>query len=104
MSSVNVTLSAPAADVLFPFGTKDDLWTFTLTGTNADGSAYNPAPLTSSGDAVSASLPAGATVTLVVTKNGVASLASDPYVVDAPTTVSLKVPDAGQKATITAAA
>jgi hypothetical protein len=46
-----------------------------------------------------AALPEGATVTLVVSKNGVSSLPSDPFTV-AVTTVTLSVPDATQKATI----
>lgn len=94
-------LSAPIVDAVFPADTLDTPYTFSLTGTNADGSAYADATAALTPTAAF-DLPAG-TFTLVVSKNGVSSLASDPFTVSAPVTVTLSVPDATQKATITGA-
>lgn len=93
-------LSTPTTTAVFPAGTADTDWTFTVSGTMADGSAYSNA-FTSSAPSMMAALPEGATVTLVVTKNGISSLASDPFTVPM-TTVTLSVPDATQKAVISA--
>lgn len=96
------TLSTPTVLMSFPAGTQDTPWNFHLTGTNPDGSDYD-----SSFDSDQPSAPApddlqvGATVTLVVTKNGVSSLPSDPFVVPGPP-VMLSVPDASAKAVISA--
>jgi hypothetical protein len=93
-------LSTPTSTAVFPAGTADTEWSFALAGTLADGSAYSNT-LTSASPTLAADLPEGATVTLIVSKNGVSSLASDPFVV-AVTTVTLSVPDATQKAVISA--
>lgn len=97
---MTATLSTPTASVVFPAGTADTEWMFVLTGTLADGSAYSNS-FTSAAPSMPADLPEGATVTLVVTKNGVSSLPSDPFVAPV-TTVTLSVPDAAQKAVISA--
>lgn len=97
---MTATFSTPTATAVFPAGTADTDWTFVVTGTHADGSAYS-ASFTSPGPSMQADLPEGATVTLVVTKNGVSSLPSDPFPVPV-TTVTLSVPDATQKAVISA--
>lgn len=93
------TLSTPTAQAVFPAGTKDTAWTFAVTGTLADGSGFS-----SSDDAdkptLVKDLPPG-TFTLVVTKNGISSLASDPFSWDGGP-VTLSVPDAAQKAVIAA--
>lgn len=97
---MTATLSTPTTTAVFPAGTADTAWTFDLAGTNADGSPYS-AQFTSADPSMQAALPEGATVTLVVSKNGISSLASDPFTV-AVTTVTLSVPDATQKAVISA--
>lgn len=100
---MSITLSTPTVDLAFPIGTKDTQWTFTITGTNPDNTPYN-----NTIDADTSSIPApgdfqvGAVLTLVVTKNGVSSLPSDPFTVPAQT-VMLTVPDASQKAVFTVA-
>ena len=98
---MTATLSTPTTTAVFPAGTPDTEWAFSLSGTNADGSAYS-AMFSSPGPSMQAALPEGATVVLVVSKNGVSSLPSDPFVVPV-TTVTLSVPDATQKAVIAAA-
>jgi hypothetical protein len=95
---MTVSLSTPTASAVFPAGTADTEWTFALSGTAADGSDYS-ASFSSATPSMQAALPEGATVTLVVSKNGVSSLPSDPFTV-AVTTVTLSVPDATQKAAI----
>jgi hypothetical protein len=97
---MTATLSTPVATAVFPAGTADTEWTFVLTGSLADGSAYSNS-FTSAAPSMQADIPEGATVTLVVTKNGVSSLASDPFTAPV-TTVTLSVPDAAQKAVISA--
>ena len=98
-----VNLSTPTAQVVFPVGTVDGPWNFTLTGTNPDGSDYN---WTQDADSPSIAGPddlqPGAVVTLVVSKNGVSSQPSAPFTVPGGP-VTLTVPDANQPATITAA-
>lgn len=94
------TLSTPTASAVFPIGTLDTEWTFSLSGTLADGGAYSNV-LTSAAPSIPADLPEGATVVLIVSKNGVSSLPSDPFIVPL-TTVTLSVPDATQKAFISA--
>lgn len=98
---MTATLSTPTTSAVFPIGTADTDWTFSLSGTLADGSAYSNV-FTSATPSMQAALPEGATVVLVVSKNGVSSLPSDPFPV-AVTTVILTVPDATQKAVIAAA-
>ena len=98
--TTNVNLSCATAQVVFPAGTVDTPYSFTLTGNLADGSAYsqtqtwNVVPL-------AWTLEHG-TYVLVVEKNGVKSLPSAPFTIaaPAPTTVTLTVPDATQPATI----
>ena len=97
---MTASLSTPTSTAVFAAGTADTPWTFTLSGTLADGSAYSNV-LSSAGPSLQVDLPEGATVTLIVEKNGIASLASDPFTV-AVTTVTLSVPDATQKAVISA--
>lgn len=97
---MTATFSTPIATAVFPAGTADTEWTFDLTGTHADGSSY-AAQFSSADPSMQAALPEGATVSLVVSKNGVSSLPSDPFTV-AVTTVTLSVPDATQKAVISA--
>jgi hypothetical protein len=92
------TLSTPTASAVFPLGTPDTSWTFIVTGVNADGSLYIDT-FTSDAPSVQADLPVGATVSLTVTKNGISSLPSDPFLVVVQT-VTLTVPDAAQKAVI----
>lgn len=97
---MTATLSTPITTVVFPAGTADTEWTFALTGTLADGSPYANM-FTSASPSMQADIPEGATVSLVVSKNGISSLASDPFVAPV-TTVTLSVPDATQKAVISA--
>ncbi len=97
---MTATFSTPLTTAAFPIGTPDTDWTFAVSGTLADGSAYSNT-FTSSAPSMQAELPEGATVTLVVSKNGVSSLPSDPFPVPM-TTVTLSVPDATQKAVISA--
>lgn len=97
---MTATLSTPTTTAVFPAGTADTEWTFAVSGTHADGSIYSDS-FTSASPSMQVALPEGATVTLVVTKNGVSSQPSDPFVVPV-TTVTLSVPDAAQKAVISA--
>jgi hypothetical protein len=98
---MTANLSTPIASIVFPIGTADTDWSFSLSGTLADGSAYSNT-FTAAAPSMQVALPEGATVVLVVSKNGVSSLPSEPFVAPL-TTVTLTVPDASQKATITAA-
>lgn len=96
------TLSTPTTTATFPAGTADTPWTFLLSGTNPDGSAYSSTTTDTSPTTLAPSdLQVGAVITLVVMKNGIASLPSDAYTVVSQT-VTLTVPDAAQKATISA--
>ena len=97
---MTVSFSTPTATTVFPAGTADTEWTFAVSGTLADGSAYSNS-FTSAASSMQADLPEGATVSLVVSKNGVSSLPSDPFPVPV-TTVTLSVPDVNQKAIISA--
>lgn len=104
---MKLSLSCAIASILFAAGTTDTPWAFHITGTQADGTAFGGG-VESATPSTTIDLPAG-TYTLVVEKNGVSSLPSDPFTVDvAPgggtTPVELSVPDATQKATVTAAA
>lgn len=98
---MKLTLSTPVVDLVFPAGTVDTPFTFAITGTTADGQPFTGGS-DSPGPSEEFDLPAG-TFTLVVTKNGVSSLPSDPFSIDVPTTVTLSMPDATQKASIAAA-
>ena len=93
------TLSAHTILNDFPAGTVDPGYTFTITGTLADGTPFSTS---SQGTDPSAQfdLQPG-TYTGVVSKLGVASLPSDPLTVKAPTTVTLTVPDPAQPASLT---
>ena len=97
---MSAILSTPITSAVFPAGTADTEWTFVVTGTSSDGSAFS-ASFSSATPSLTVDLPEGATVSLTVTKNGVSSLPSDPFTV-AVTTVTLSVPDAAQKAVILA--
>lgn len=98
---MTITLSAPTAQVSFPAGTQDGPWNFTLSGTNGDGSQYNNSFDTTQDSApLPSDVTPGAVLTLVVSKNGVSSLASDPFTVPQPPVI-LTVPDATQKAVFT---
>lgn len=95
-------LSTPTASVVFPASTTEGQFTFAITGTNPDGSAYSSSITSVTPTTLAPSdLQAGAVISLVVSKNGVSSLPSDPFTVVAPT-ILLTVPDATQKATISA--
>lgn len=83
----------------FPLGTTDTPWTFVVTGTLADGAAFSQS-VSSDTPSASMDLPVGTGYVLVVSKNGVSSLPSDPVDVVVPVTVQLQVPDATQRATI----
>jgi hypothetical protein len=101
-------LAVATATAAFPANTADTAWTFALKGTLADGTAYEEA-VDSNAPSISHDLPAGAIgVVLIVSKNGINSLASDPFDVPAAdsgvVTITLTVPDATQKATISIAA
>lgn len=98
---MKLTLSAPVVELVFPADTLDTPFTFAITGTTADGQPFT-AGSESPGPSEEFDLPSG-TFTLVVSKNGISSLESDPFTVDVPTTVTLSVPDATQKASIAAA-
>ena len=103
---MKLSLACAIASVAFPAGTTDTPWAFHVSGTQADGTAFGGGVESASPSAV-LDLPAG-TYTLVVEKNGVSSLPSDPFTVDAApgggtTPVELSVPDATQKAMIAAA-
>lgn len=98
---MKLNLATPTVDLAFPVGTIETPFTFSVSGTTADGQPFT-AGSESSGPSEEFDLPAG-TFTLVVTKNGISSLESDAFTVDVPTTVTLSVPDATQKASITAA-
>lgn len=92
------SLSTPVVALAFPAGTVDTQWQFDITGSAADGSPFSHS-VSADTPSTTADLPAGI-FTLVVTKNGISSLPSDPFPVTAPVTVMLSVPDATQKAVI----
>lgn len=94
------TLSTPSVQLAFPAGTVDTVWTFALTGTLfGDGSAFTGGAVSQT-DSATIDLAPGV-YTLIVSKNGISSLPSDAFTVEAPATVTLSVPDAAQKAVIT---
>lgn len=93
------TLSTPSVQLAFPAGTVDTVWTFALTGTLADGPAFTGGTVSPT-DSATIDLAPGV-YTLIVSKNGISSLPSDAFTVEAPATVTLSVPDAAQKAVIT---
>lgn len=98
---MTITMSTPTAQVVFPAGTTDTPWTFTLAGTNPDGSQYNNSVQSDSPSAPApGDLQPGASITLVVSKNGILSQPSDPFTVPGQP-VTLTVPDASQKAVFT---
>jgi len=90
-----VLLSASSVPQTFPAGTTDPGFTFTVTGTLADGiTAFTASQATGT-----FSLAPG-TYTGVVSKLGVASKPSLPLVVSAPTEVTFQVPDSASPATL----
>ena len=93
------TLSTPTILTDFPIGTSDSLWTFVVTGFQADGSAFSQS-VSSDTPSASMDLPVGTGYVLVVSKNSISSLPSAPVDIVAPTTVQLMVPDATQPAVI----
>jgi hypothetical protein len=91
-------LSTPTARIAFPAKTADTPWTFTVTGTDADGNPFTDSA-DSDSNSIQVDLPVGGTYTLIVSKNGISSLASAPFTVG-DTRVTLTVPDATQPASI----
>lgn len=86
------TLSASVVKQEFPAGTTDTDYTFTVTGTLADGTAFST---TSTSPTPSATFDlAPGTYTGIVSKLKVSSLPSAPLTVTVPTTITLEVPDA----------
>lgn len=95
---MSYNLSCPTVSLAFPEGTVEDKFTFSVTGTLADGSGVTNSETSADSSALMDLAPG--TYTLVVSKNGVSSLPSDPFTVAVPVTVMLTVPDADQKAVI----
>ncbi len=94
---MDATLSASVVDKEFPGGTVDPGFTFVVTGTLADGTPF----ATSASDTAPShgfTLDPG-TYTGTVSKLGFTSQPSAPFVVTAPVTVTLSVPDDTQAAT-----
>jgi hypothetical protein len=91
-------LACPVVAQAFPEGTTDPGFTFTITGTLADGAPFQTSG-TSAEPTLSFDLQPG-TYTGVVSKLGVSSLPSGQLVIAAPVTVTLSVPDASQPATL----
>lgn len=90
------TLSASVVKKEFPIGTKDTDYTFAVTGTLADGTAFTTS---STGTTPSATFDLASGVYVgTVSKNGVSSLPSAALTVTVPTTVTLEVPDAAAPA------
>lgn len=93
---MQATLSAPTVDQQFPAGTVDPGYTFTVTGTLEDGTAFSASTANQLPSATFDLQPG--TYTGTVSKLGVTSLPSAPLVVTVPTTVTLTVPDPAQAA------
>lgn len=93
------TLSCSVVTQTFPAGTPDPGFTFTVTGTLADGTTPFEQTVLGTDPTASFDLPAG-TFTGTVSKLGVVSQPSAPLTVTAATTVTLSVPDATQPATL----
>lgn len=89
-------LSCPMTTVPVPVGTVDPGFTFTVTGTLADGTAFSQTQ-TSAETFVGFDLQPG-TYVGVVSKLTFSSMPSVPLVVTVPTTISLTVPDVSQAA------
>jgi len=92
------TLSAAVIDTTFPEGTVDPGFTFTVTGSLADGTPFS-ASKTDTTNTASFDLAPG-TYTGTVSKLGVSSLPSVPLVIAVPVTVTLSAPDPDQAATL----
>lgn len=93
------TLSASVVDREFPAGTVDPGFTFTITGTLADGTPFST-ETTGSSPTATVSLEPG-TYIGTVSKLGVSSQPSAPLTVTGtPTTVTLSVPDESQAAAL----
>ena len=95
---MQATLAAFTVKQDFPAGTTDPGFTFIVTGTQADGTAFT-ASQNSGAASVTFDLPPG-TYTGTVSKLGVASQPSVPFTVAVPTVVTLEVPDPAQPATL----
>lgn len=92
------SLFATPIDKTFPEGTIEELWSFHVTGTLVDGTAFDQT-VQSTTLTATMDIPAGTGYVLVVSKNGVSSLPSDPVDISGGTIV-LSVPDATQKAVL----
>ncbi len=93
---MDTSLSAAVVDKEFPEGTVDPGFTFTITGTLADGTSFS----TSASDTVPShpfTLEPG-TYVGTVSKLGFASQPSTPFIVSVPGTITLSVPDETQAA------
>ena len=93
------TLAAAVVMAAFPANTPDELFTFTVTGTNSDGTPFNnsvSSPIASA----QMDIPAGTGFVLVVSKLGHSSLPSAPFDQAVAATVTFSVPDTAQAATI----
>lgn len=93
-----VTLSAPTTSKSFPAGTVDPGYTFSITGTQADGTPFS-ATTTGPSPTLTVDLPDG-TYTGTVSKLSEMSQPSDPLTVGGGATVTLTVPDVAGKATL----
>lgn len=92
------SISAPLVAATFPADTVDPGFTISVIGTLADGSSFSDSKTTST-------LPFSydfqpGTFQVIVSKLGSASQPSAATTFDAPTTVSISVPNAAQPATI----
>lgn len=95
------TLSAPFLPQNFPAGTADAPATFTVTGTLFDGTAFSQVVTGADPSVTSATFElTPGTFTGLVSKLGVSSLPSAPFVVDVPATVVLSAPDGTKPATL----
>lgn len=97
-----VIVSVVTARVDFSVGTVDTPWSFSISGTLEGGAAFSQV-LENTSNVLTVELAPG-TYSVVVSKNGVSSLASDPFVIaGAPAVVTLEVPDAAAKPAVAAA-
>lgn len=92
------SISCALVAATFPSDTVDPGFTVSVIGTLADGSSFSDSKSTSSLP-FSYDFQAG-TFQVIVSKLGSASQPSEPTTFDAPTTVSISVPDVAQAATI----
>lgn len=92
------TLTCATVKHDFPAGTADTDYTFTVTGTLADGTSFSTSAL-SSAPTTTFNLAPG-TYTGTVSKLGISSLPSVALTVTVPATVTLQVPDVAQPAVL----